>query len=256
MSFSAAQAAPNRISPRGFPAWLFLFFQERILRGAWSSAAPAIFVLLFSALMAVSAGAEIAIDARVGFHGVFQLGRPFPLAVELTNSGRPAEGTLDVQVWKGGPTKGGAPYPVKYRREVFLAAQSRKTIQFTVDPDFISRPLAISYSSAGGNVAREVDLRRNFSPANQEMGGLEAFASHRFTDPVDVGIAGRVVGSEYEHQGEPEAREKHAEIKAVFAPRHETLPVDLPLALSRMKPDRLPACNAGALDGSAQCAGR
>ncbi len=113
----------------------------------------------------VPAGAEIAIDARVGFHGVFQLGRPFPLEVELSNSGRPAEGTIDVQVWKGGATKGGTPYPVKYRREVFLAAQSRKTIQFTVDPDFISRPLTISFSSASGSAAREIDLRRNFSPA-------------------------------------------------------------------------------------------
>ena len=167
MPFSAAQAAPNRISPRCSTAWLslLLFFHERILRGAWSSVAPAIFVLLCLALMAVPAGAEIAIDARVGFHGVFQLGRPFPLEVEISNSGRSAEGTIDVQVWKGGATKGGTPYPVKYRREVFLAAQSRKTIQFTVDPDFISRPLTISFSSASVSAAREIDLRRNFSPA-------------------------------------------------------------------------------------------
>ena len=96
---------------------------------------------------------------------MFQLGRPFPLEVEISNSGRPAEGTIDVQVWKGGATKGGTPYPVKYRREVFLAAQSRKTIQFTVDPDFISRPLTISFSSASVSAAREIDLRRNFSPA-------------------------------------------------------------------------------------------
>jgi hypothetical protein len=136
-----------------------------MFRRAWSGAAPAIFVWLFLALLVVPAGAEIAIDARVGFHGVFQLGRPFPLEVELSNSGRPAEGTLDVQVWKGGATKGGTPYPVKYRREVFLAAQSRKTIQFTVDPDFISRPLTISFSSASGHAGREIDLRRNFSPA-------------------------------------------------------------------------------------------
>ncbi len=40
--------------------------------------------------------AQISIDARVGFHGVFQLGRPFPLEVELINSGRSADGVLDV----------------------------------------------------------------------------------------------------------------------------------------------------------------
>ena len=167
MPFSAAQSAPIRISSRCSISRFFtcLFFPERVLRGARASAVTAIFVLLFLTFMAVPAGAEIAIEARVGFHGVFQLGRPFPLEVEVTNSGRPAEGTLDVQVWKGGATKGGTPYPVKYRREVFLAAQSRKTIQFTVDPDFISRPLTISFSSASGNAAREIDLRRNFSPA-------------------------------------------------------------------------------------------
>ena len=110
------------------------------------------------------AEAEVLIEARVGFHGVFQLGRPFPLEVELSNSGRPAEGVLAVQVWKGGATKGGAPFEVNYRREVFLAAQARKTVQLTVDPDFISRPLAISFASPAGRAAKDLDLRRYFAP--------------------------------------------------------------------------------------------
>ena len=154
MSFSAAQAAPNSFFSRCSTACFDFTFHHRWLL-AW----------LLAVLSATPAAAQIAIDARVGFHGVFQLGRPFPLEVELSNSGRPAEGTLDVQVWKGGATKGGAPYPIKYRREIFLAAQARKTIQLTVDPDFISRPLTITFTSASGNTAREIDLRRNFSPA-------------------------------------------------------------------------------------------
>ncbi|MGH7812036.1 MAG: hypothetical protein ACREP5_17300, partial [Candidatus Binatia bacterium] len=72
------------------------------------------------------------IEPQVGFRGVFQLGRPFPLEIVLSNSGRPVEGTLDVQVWKGGVTKGGTPFAVKYRREVFLPGQARKTVQLTV----------------------------------------------------------------------------------------------------------------------------
>lgn len=154
MSFSAAQAAPNSLLARCSTAFHHFTFLQRLF-----------LALLSAALTAAPAAAQIAIDARIGFHGVFQLGRPFPLEVELTNSGRPAEGILDVQVWKGGATKGGTPYPVKYRREVFLAGQARKTIQLTVDPDFISRPLAISFTSPSGNAAREIDLRRNFSPA-------------------------------------------------------------------------------------------
>ena len=129
-------------------------------RPAWSS------LLLFSFFLFPSfCGAEIFIEPRIGFHGVFQLGRPFPLEIELSNSGRPAEGILDITVWKGGATKGGAPYPLYYRRDVFLSPQSRKTVQLTVDPDFISRPLKIVFSSPAGTASREIDLRRHFSPA-------------------------------------------------------------------------------------------
>ncbi len=170
MSFSAAQAAPNSLLSRCSTAFFNLNFPHR-----------SFWLLLLATLSAAPAAAQIAIEARVGFHGVFQLGRPFPLEVELSNSGRPAEGILDVQVWKGGATKGGAPYPIKYRREIFLAAQARKTVQFTVDPDFISRPLTISFTSTAGNGTREIDLRRSFSPAPvlllvNDSGSLPAMA--------------------------------------------------------------------------------
>ena len=135
--------------------------RKRLTHGSgWS------FLLLFSFFLFPSlCGAEIFIEPRIGFHGVFQLGRPFPLEVELSNSGRPAEGTLEITVWKGGATKGGAPYPLYYRRDVFLSPQSRKTVQLTVDPDFISRPLKIMFLSATGTASREIDLRRHFSPS-------------------------------------------------------------------------------------------
>ena len=122
------------------------------------------FLLLFFLFPSLCC-AEIFLEPRIGFHGVFQLGRPFPLEVELSNSGRPAEGTLEIAVWKGGATKGGAPYPLYYRRDVFLSPQSRKTVQLTVDPDFISRPLKITFLSPAGTASREIDLRRHFSPS-------------------------------------------------------------------------------------------
>ncbi len=56
-----------------------------------------------------------------------------PKARSMCRSGRAA------------PPKAVRPIRSYYRREVFLAAQSRKTIQFTVDPDFISRPLTIIF---------------------------------------------------------------------------------------------------------------
>jgi len=123
------------------------------------------FVGFFICLFPSFCPAEILIEPRIGFHGVFQLGRPFPLEIQLSNSGRPADGTLEIAVWKGGATKGGAPYALFYRRDVFLSAQSRKLVQLTVDPDFISRPLKITFLSPTETVSREFDLRRYFSPA-------------------------------------------------------------------------------------------
>ena len=151
------------ISPRGVST-LSYSLAEIQARGAALTQVDSSRLLLF-AFFVFRPSAEIFIEPRIGFHGVFQLGRPFPLEVELSNSGRPAEGTLEVQVWKGGATKGGAPYPVYYRRDVFLAAQSRKTVQLTVDPDFISRPLKILFTSPTGTASREIDLRRHFSPS-------------------------------------------------------------------------------------------
>ena len=155
MSFSAAKAAcvPALQRCRCF------------LAGAvYSRTAAGLFLFLHVFLPGL-VRAEIFLEPRVGFHGVFQLGRPFPIEVEISNNGLPAEGQLEVRAWKGGATKGGAPYPVHYQREIFVAAQGRKTVQLTVDPDFISRPLSIAFSSAAGSAKREIDLRRYFTPA-------------------------------------------------------------------------------------------
>ncbi len=121
------------------------------------------FFLCLNFCVAFGAAAEITIEPKVGFHGVFQLGRPFPLEVNLANSGRPADGVLEVQVWKGGAAPG-APYPTFHRRELFLPARSQRTVQFAIDPDFLSRPLKIQFSSAVAVASRELDLRRHFSP--------------------------------------------------------------------------------------------
>src|SRR5262245_23542637 len=126
--------------------WRKFMEGKHLTRGSgWS------FLLLLSFFLFPSlCGAEIFIEPRIGFHGVFQLGRPFPLEIELSNSGRPAEGTLEITVWKGGAPKGRAPYPLYYRRDVFLSPQSRKTVQLTVDPDFISRPWKLVFSTPAG----------------------------------------------------------------------------------------------------------
>jgi hypothetical protein len=122
-------------------------------------------LLVLGVLLPAAGAAEILIEAKVGFHGVFQLGRPFPLEVNLANIGRPADGILEIQIWKGGATQGGVPYPTLHRREIFLPARSRRTVQFTVDPDFLSRPLKIQFTSPAASASRELDLRRHFSPA-------------------------------------------------------------------------------------------
>lgn len=166
MSFSAAKAAPAYSASAHFYGRCQVHHHQRFPSRRTTRYIAAVLPLVcFIALWFASAEAQIHIEPRVGFRGVFQLGRPFPLEIELSNGGRPAEGVLEVQVWKGGATKGGAPFAVNYQREVFLPAQARKTVQLTVDPDFISRPLMITFSSPAVRVAKELDLRRYFAPA-------------------------------------------------------------------------------------------
>jgi hypothetical protein len=168
MSFSAREAAQERYArPRcSAPALLLNYFTPKASLCRRKNAVGMHFLILFAYFfLPALARATIVIEPRVGFHGVFQLGRPFPLEIELSNTGRLAEGKLEVRVWKGGATKGGAPYLVNYQRAVFLAAQARKTVQLTIDPDFISRPVKITFSAADVAVSRELDLRRFFSPA-------------------------------------------------------------------------------------------
>jgi hypothetical protein len=122
-------------------------------------------VCWLSLLFPLVAQAAITIESKVGYRGVFQLGRPFPIGVTLANSGPPADGILEIQIWKGGAAQGGAPYAALHRRELFLPARSQRTVQFAIDPDFLSRPLRIQFSTPSGSVAQELDLRRHFSPA-------------------------------------------------------------------------------------------
>jgi len=163
MPFSRSKAfrvlvfsGPRRAASAWLPQISFRFLRAHSAK---------VFLICLLVLAPALAGAEILIEPRIGFRGVFQLGRPFPLEVKLANTGRPAEGMLEVQVWKGGATKGGAPFLVRYQRELFLAAQSEKAVQLTVDPDFISRPLTIRFTSPAASAVRELDLRRHFSPA-------------------------------------------------------------------------------------------
>ena len=146
-----------------------------------SPMAPSILrILSFLHLIILSLSApaaEVLIEARVGFHGVFHLGRPFPLQVTLENIGQPADGVLEIQVWKRGPVQGSLPYPSLHRREVFLSARSRRTVQFTIDPDLLSRPLRIQFTSSATVASRELDLRAYFSPAPVVLSAVEGGAA-------------------------------------------------------------------------------
>lgn len=124
-----------------------------------------VLLLLFLAALPLSArAAEVLIEPRIGFGGVFQLGRPFPLEVRLDNIGRTVDGVVEVEVWKRGAPPTGA-YPARYRREVFLPARANRTIRFTVDPELLSSPLTIRFNAAATSASREIDLRSHYSPA-------------------------------------------------------------------------------------------
>ena len=125
-----------------------------------------LFVILPALILsATPAAAEVSLDAEIGFHGLFRLGKPFPLSVVLTNTGTTADGTLEVEVWKGGPSKVMAAYPFYHRRKVFLEAGGRRRVQFTVQPDSMARPLRVTFRAPGVKVSRDLDLRGHFFPS-------------------------------------------------------------------------------------------
>src|SRR3989337_3011111 len=105
MSFSAREAAQgfSRGQISGWPHRTGLALPRFSLG---SSQAGSRLIGLFSCcllsfLFSSLSYAEILLEARVCFHGVFQRGRPFPLEIEVITSGRPADGFVEVQVWKG-----------------------------------------------------------------------------------------------------------------------------------------------------------
>lgn len=124
-------------------------------------------ILLLGASSLGACAAEVLIETKIGFGGVFQLGRPFPLEVRLSNIGRTTDGVVEVEVWKRGTPPTGA-YAARYRRDVFLPARANRTVSFTVDPELLSRPLTIRFRAAASTMtiaSRELDLRGHFSPA-------------------------------------------------------------------------------------------
>ncbi len=135
---------------------------------------------MLGALPLRAPAAEVLLEPRIGFGGVFQLGHPFPLQVDLNNVGRPVDGVVEVEVWKRGVPPSGA-YPVRYRREVFLPARAKRTVGFTVDPEALIRPLSIRFKTDTTIASRDLDLRGHFSPAplvlSVSAGGTLPFTS-------------------------------------------------------------------------------
>jgi hypothetical protein len=142
----------------------------------------ALLIFFFFSLV-TPAAAQVRMEAQIGFHGLFRLGYPFPVRVELTNLGGAVEGILEVRVWKGGPARGVDVYPVYHRRRVLLSTQSPKSFQFTIHPDSVSRPLALTFSGAGFRSTKEIDLRRHFSPAPL----LLLVTENNFLPPIPLG---------------------------------------------------------------------
>src|ERR1044071_3124313 len=133
---------PGRARLR-FSAWnlkskLFLAPQPEAVMSAGIVKAALIAQLLLL-LPSPARAAEITLTVTIGYHGVFQLGRPFPIRVEVANTGPPVEGTVEATVWKGGGAKGIGSFPMHHRRTLLIGAAGRKSAAFTIDPGSVSQ---------------------------------------------------------------------------------------------------------------------
>lgn len=109
------------------------------------------------------ASAEVSIRAQPGFGGIFRLGEPLPVRIELVNSGVAVRGVLEVVEARGGPTRGMEPYSFIQRRDVFLSTHARKVVYVTVDPDSVAQPLVLRFTGGGRKHETAVSLRGRFT---------------------------------------------------------------------------------------------
>ncbi len=113
--------------------------------------------------MPVHAPADVSIRAQPGFGGIFRLGQPLPLRIELVNSGVAVRGVLEVVEARGGPTRGMEPYSFIQRRDIFLSTHARKVVFVTVDPDSVAQPLVLRFTGGGRSHETSVSLRGRFT---------------------------------------------------------------------------------------------
>jgi hypothetical protein len=124
---------------------------------------PAGVLLLLAFLFAPPAAAgAVDITAVVGFADTFRPGHWTPVHVTVANRGASFFGELEVAV-TGGDALRGRQFLTSHRRALELHRDTRKTFQFVVRPEGLSRPLAIRVRADGRELARaEVDLRARF----------------------------------------------------------------------------------------------
>ena len=122
-------------------------------------ASPVIVLLGLLLLLSPVRADPIEISAVVGFADTFQPGRWTPLHVSVRNRSSDLNGELEVQV-TGGDELRGRRFVTAHRRTLQLQRNSAKSLQFTILPQGLSRPLVIRVVSNGLEQARkEIDLR-------------------------------------------------------------------------------------------------
>lgn len=108
------------------------------------------------------AAGSVDITAVVGFADTFRPGHWTPVHVTVSNRGASLFGELEVSV-TGGDALRGRQFLTSHRRTLELHQDTRKTFQFVVRPQGLSRPLVIRVRADGRDIAlAEVDLRARF----------------------------------------------------------------------------------------------
>lgn len=120
----------------------------------------------WSGMANLEAGAEVDIQAALGFSGAWRLGAWAPLTVTLENRGASTSGHLEVRA-PDGDELGGRAFLNIHRRTVDLPGGSRKRFHFTVYLKSFSQPLDIRLLSGNAEplAHKSVDLRTGVTNA-------------------------------------------------------------------------------------------
>ena len=124
-----------------------------------------IVLLLLLFVPSIAHGSSIDLEYRLGFNGLFTLGKWSPITISIENRGKTIKGFLEVLTTSGSEYRQDV-YNRTYSTKVEIPTNSKKQYQMTVYIESFTHPLVIRLKDAKDNTLeiRNINLTWYFDP--------------------------------------------------------------------------------------------